>query len=131
MQEMVDALGRLIQRFRTAGYDSSRAQFLGSMDVVQELHRASDERDVEDLWDEIRRAHSWGPTTMDKITKVATHPMTQVLINAMAHAAAGAMSDHARRAGHRRGRRSTRWRHGSGSGSGGWFGDSSVDIFRF
>ena len=127
MQQMLDALGRLIQRFRTAGYDSSRAQFVGSLDVVEQLRRAQSDDDVDQLWQEIRRAHSWGPTTMDKITQVATHPMTQVLINAMAHAAAGAMSEHARRAGRRRGRRGPRWEYDSG----GWFGDSSSDVFRF
>tara|TARA_R110002049_G_scaffold4601_5_gene32437 strand:- start:623968 stop:625449 length:1482 start_codon:yes stop_codon:yes gene_type:complete len=127
MQRMLDALGRLIQRFRTAGYDSSRAQFVGSLDVVEGLRRAQSEHEVEDLWQTIRQAHSWGPTTMDKITQVATHPMTQVLINAMAHAAAGAMSDHARRAGHRRGRRYPRWKNNRG----GWFSDSSSDVFRF
>jgi hypothetical protein len=127
MQGMLDALGRLIQRFRTAGYDSSRAQFVGTLDVVEELRRAVNEHDVENLWQEIRAAHSWGPSTMDKITKVATHPMTQVLINAMAHAAVDAMSNHARRAGHRRGTRYPRWHRSAGA----WSGDSSNDSFRF
>ena len=58
----------------------------------------------------------WGPSTMDKITQVATHPITQVLINAMAHAAGSAMEAHARRAGERR-------QHGDAWG-GSWGRDS-------
>jgi uncharacterized membrane protein len=45
---------------------------------------------------------------MDQITQVATHPMTQVLINAMAHAAAGALQAQARDAGERRASRQSR-----------------------
>lgn len=104
-QEVHEAVGRLIQRFRASGFDRSNCVFSDSIDVIGYLDRARNSADVEQVWQSLRRAQSWGPTTMDKITNVATHPMTQVMINAMAHAAAGAMSQHARRAGHRTRRR--------------------------
>lgn len=106
-QEVHEAVGRLIQRFRASGFERNNCVFNDSVDVVGYLDRARNSADVEDVWHSLRRAQSWGPTTMDKITNVATHPMTQVMINAMAHAAAGAMSGHARRAGQRSRRR--RW----------------------
>jgi len=105
MQAMVDALGRLIQQFRVAGYDSAQAQFADTLDIAGRLYRAQQDQDIDNLWEELRRSHRRGPSTIDKISNVATHPMTQVLVNAMAHAAAGALTEHARRAGHRRGRR--------------------------
>ncbi|MGB7343743.1 MAG: hypothetical protein WBD20_06000 [Pirellulaceae bacterium] len=114
-QEFLDALGRMIQQFRASEFDSSRSQFVGSLDIVEELHRGRDARDVDYLWDKIRESQRWGPTAVEQLTKVATHPLTQILINAMAHAAGGALENHARRAGHRRsGGRS--WSGGFGSG---------------
>ena len=101
-QGFMDALGRLIQRFRAAQFDSSRSQFTASLDVTEELHRARSERDVERLWERIRKSQRWGPTAVEQLTKVASHPLTQILINAMAHAAGGALEQHARRAGRRR-----------------------------
>ncbi|MEM9366295.1 MAG: hypothetical protein AAGD07_09870 [Planctomycetota bacterium] len=101
-EQIHSAVGRLIQRFRGSGFDKSRAMFHDTLDLMGELDRLRHPADVEDLWVHIRRAQSWGPTTMDRVTQVATHPMTQVLVNAMAHAAAGAMQNHARRAGRRR-----------------------------
>ncbi|MEM9586390.1 MAG: hypothetical protein AAGA03_03840 [Planctomycetota bacterium] len=102
LQKILDAAGRVIQSFRASGFDSGRSQFSGSVDVAGELARAQHESDVDRLWDQLRRDHQLGPSTMDQITKVATHPMTQVLINAMAHAAGGALRHQARRAGRRR-----------------------------
>jgi len=116
-QEYLDALGRMLQQFRSSQFDSSRSQFVGTLDIIETLHRGRDARDVDRLWDDLRQSQRWGPTAMEKITKVATHPLTQVLINAMAHAAGGAMRDHARRAGHRRSRGSS-WSGGFGSSSG-------------
>ncbi len=95
-QEYMNQLGRLIQRFRSARFDSSRSQFADRLDIAEEIERARDADDIEFLWNRIRRAHHWGPTTMEKVGSVVTHPMTQVLINAMAHAAAGALRGHAR-----------------------------------
>ncbi|TWT81983.1 hypothetical protein CA13_34380 [Planctomycetes bacterium CA13] len=107
MQSMMDALGQLIQRFRALEFDSAQCQFIGTLDVTDALYRAKGESDVESLWQEIRSSQRWGPTVMDKVTRVATHPMTQVLVNAMAHAAGAALESHARRAGERHHRR--RW----------------------
>ncbi|EMB14076.1 coiled-coil domain-containing protein [Rhodopirellula europaea] len=104
-QQIHQAIGRLIQRFRASGYEQARCQFSDMLDVLTPLDRARSAHDVDDLWNSIRRMQSWGPTAMDRVTNVATHPMTQVLVNAMAHAAAGAMSEHARRAGRRTRRR--------------------------
>ncbi len=115
MQAMMDALGQVIQRFRALQFDSSRSQFVGTLDVLDDLYRARDVNDVNGLWERIRSAQRWGPTTTEKITSVATHPMTQVLINAMAHAAGGAMQAHARRAGQRRGRNRMTWDDGNSS----------------
>ncbi|TWT53863.1 hypothetical protein Pla22_14970 [Rubripirellula amarantea] len=123
MQSFLEGFGRLIQRFRAAGFDSSRSQFVGSLDILEELGRARSEGDIEMLWQRIRSDQRWGPTAIEKITAVATHPMTQVLLNAMAHAAGGAMEAHARRAGQRR-RDSGPWDHRA-KGSSKWGGDSS------
>lgn len=101
-QSLLKGMGQVIQRFRAAQYDSGRSQFIAPIDVVSAVRDARDEYDLDYLWTSIRRSHRWGPSTMDRITQVATHPMTQVLINAMAHAAGGALQEHARRAGRRR-----------------------------
>ncbi len=104
-QETYQAMGRLIQRFRASGYDRPRCQFSDEFDLPGMLSRIVTPADVDSAWDSIRRAQNWGPTAMDRATAVATHPIAQVLVNAMAHAAAGAMSEHARRAGQRSNRR--------------------------
>ncbi|MEM0924690.1 MAG: hypothetical protein AAGJ83_01510 [Planctomycetota bacterium] len=121
MTKSVDAMGRFIQRFRASNFDSARSTFLPSVDVIDALHRVRTERDVEDLWDRLRKAQRWGPTFGEKVTGVAAHPVTQVLIGAMAHAAGSAMSQHAKRAGRRR-HQSRRHRNVD------WFGDSSFDL---
>ena len=117
-QRLIADLGQMIQQFRAAGFDSARSQFVGSFDVVTEVGRAMDHGSMETLWQAIRTAQRWGPSTMEKIGQVARHPMTQVLINAMAHAAGGALEAHARRAGNR-GRRGggARFRRGGNSSS--------------
>lgn len=99
----LQAIGTLINRYRAAGFDTNRANFQTSLDVLGELRGVRDgQSDYESVWQRIRGAHRWGPTAMDHVVQVATHPMTQVLINAMAHAAAGAMQAQARDAGRRR-----------------------------
>lgn len=108
-QERLDSLGRMIQRYRVAGFDSARAQFPDGLDLFELLDDAEPDHDLDRVWRRIRESQSWGPTVMDRVTEVATHPMTQVLINAMAHAAAGAMTEHARRAGRRGSSRRSRW----------------------
>lgn len=101
MQRCVGALGRLMQRFRASKFDAQRSHFLPSLDITEILHRAKNEQDIDDAWDRIRRAQRWGPSISDQLGNVASHPLTQVLIGAMATAAA-AKSDHATRAGRRR-----------------------------
>jgi chromosome segregation ATPase len=101
----LQSIGSVISRFRAAGFDSSRAQFSGSVDVVEQLRSVRNGRgNYEDVWQHLRRSHRWGPSAADQFVRVATHPMTQVLINAMAHAAAGALESQARQAGERRSR---------------------------
>lgn len=102
MQRCMESLGRMIQRFRASKFDSARSQFNPSTNVLDDLMRASTAQDIEYVWDTVRRSQRWGPTLGEKITTVATHPVTQVLVSAMAQAAGAAMSDHARRAGRRR-----------------------------
>lgn len=116
MNDLLEELGRLVQRFRAAQFDSSRSQFVGSLDVFDEVRRAADPRDVHELWERIRNAQRWGPTVAERVTQIATHPLTQVLVNAMAHAAGGAMEAHARNAGRRRAQRDS-WGGGSSSSS--------------
>jgi hypothetical protein len=108
-QEYLNEMGRLIQRFRAARFDSSRSEFADRLDIGEEIDRSKDAGDLEFVWDRIRRAHRWGPTTMEKVGGLMTHPMTQVLINAMAQVAAAALQGHARRAGQRRAERD-HWR---------------------
>lgn len=105
---MMDELGKLIGRFRALEFDSSRSQFVGTLNVTELLYQAEDEEDVEEIWETIRSAQRWGPTTIDTLKNVATHPMTQVLLNAMAHAAGSALASHARRAGDRH---QSSWNH--------------------
>ncbi len=105
MQSYLEELGLLIQKFRMSKFDSAQCQFVGSLDLVDELASVRGARDMDNVWMKIQQAQQWGPTTMDKIAAVARHPMTQILVNAMAQAAANALSDHARNAGRRRGGR--------------------------
>lgn len=129
MGSFLEDLGRLIQRFRAAKFDSSRSQFVGSLDVFDAVQRAGEDNDIEDLWKRVRDAQRWGPTAIERVTQVASHPLTQVLINAMAHAAGGAMENHARRAGRRRAQRNSS--RNSSRGGGSWSWDSSSGWKRY
>ncbi len=109
------ALGQLQQRFRTAGYDSSRSQFNDSLDLTRDLELARDGRDTLDsIWERMRQQHQFAPSSLETagsgLARVARHPMTHVLVHAMASAAANAiankaMTGKARNAGRRYGRR--------------------------
>ncbi|QEG39802.1 coiled-coil domain-containing protein [Roseimaritima ulvae] len=102
-------IGRLIQKFRAAGYESTRSQFQASLDIVGALDRyRKGHSTIESVWVQIRRSQQFGPTPMEQVSNVAAHPLTQVLVHAMATAASSAMSDHARRAGNRRAHRNRR-----------------------
>ena len=99
LQEM----GRLIQQFRAAGYESRRSQFSGSLDLVGAIHNyRRGLMAIDAVWVQIRRAQQFGPTAMEQISQVAASPLTQVLVHAMATAAGSALGEHARRAGSRR-----------------------------
>jgi hypothetical protein len=101
-QRLIAELGQLIQQYRAAGFDSGRSQFAGSFDVVTEVQQAMSYGSMGSLWQSLRSAQRWGPSAMEQLGRVASHPMTQVLINAMAHAAGGALEAHVRRANQRR-----------------------------
>ncbi len=119
MTSHLQAIGSLISRFRAAGFDSARAQFNGSDDVTEELRGIRDGNgSYEEAWQRLRRSHRTAPSAVDQFTQIATHPMTQVLINAMAHAAAGALQAQARQAGERRSSSGSNWGGGGGVGSG-------------
>jgi chromosome segregation ATPase len=136
----LQSVGSLISRFRAAGYDSSRAEFTRNDDIVEMLRAVREGRgSYEDVWQSLRRSFRNGPSAMDQFTRAATHPMTQVLINAMAHAAAGALESQARQAGQRRSSsRPSRSGGNFGGGFGGGFsskrggggGDSSSGGFK-
>lgn len=134
MKRCMDSLGRMIQRFRASKFDSARSQFSATANVLDDLMRAENEQDIEYVWDKVRKNQRWGPTLGEKLTHVATHPVTQVLVSAMAQAAGAAMSDHARRAGRRR-YNQPRYRNSPRSRNAPWFlhgnsGDSSDDHRR-
>ncbi len=101
IQSFLDGLGRMIQRFRAAQFDSSRSNFLSALDIDEEVARAHEEGDVDALWKRIRSAQRWGAIEEDSQGKVAANPMQQILVNAMTQAA-GERSEPARRAGDRR-----------------------------
>ncbi len=114
MRESISELGRLVQRFRAAQFDSKRSNFIGSLDIMEEFQQAMDKGDIDQLWQRVRRAQRWGDVD-DR------PPMMAVLVNAMSDAA-GSKSDHARRAGQRRARRDAQDNSGAS-----WDGDSSRD----
>lgn len=102
MHAMLQALGRLVQRFRAAQFDSSRSHFVGSLDLAEEIAHAQDANDIQGLWQRIRRLQRWGPVAEND---ARSEPMEAVLVDAMAGAAESRRSQHARRAGARRTRR--------------------------
>lgn len=103
LTQHLQAVGTIINRFRAAGFESQRSEFDDAVDVAGELHAALESQaDYEGLWQRLRRAQRWTPPPVSRITQVATHPMTQVLVSAMAVAAAGALQAQARQAAQRR-----------------------------
>ena len=128
-QQMLTQLGQLIQRFRAAGFDSGRSQFADAFDIAGSVNAAMGSASdrhwgdaIESLWNQIRSAQMWGPSVGEQLTNVATHPMTQVLINAAAHVAGGVLESKMRNAGHRRygHRRRGNWGRGGPWGGRGW-----------
>lgn len=99
MQSFLDGLGRVVQRFRAAQFDTSRSNFLNSLNIEEEVARAHEAGDADDLWRRIRRAQRWGP--IEEQEEATINPMHRVLVNAMTQAAQTEHSDPARRAGDR------------------------------
>ena len=99
MQSFLDGLARVIQRFRAAQFDTSRSNFLSSLNIEEEVARAHETADTDDLWRRIRRAQRWGP--IDEEQPETINPMHRVLVNAMTQAAQTEHADPARRAGTR------------------------------
>jgi hypothetical protein len=117
-------LGSFQQRFRRERFDSSQSEFDGAIDLVQELAMVREGRDtIDHVWSRVRARHRFAPTALENagtgLANVARHPLTQVLVHAMATAAAQSMTDHARRAGGRH-INTHRNQHSSRSSSGGY-----------
>ena len=85
------ALGRLVQRFRAARYDTGRSVFSGRLDLDSRLQRLQTEAEVDDLWRAIRRMHDEGPGLGERAADLADNPMAVVLAGAMASAAGEAV----------------------------------------
>ncbi|MCC9603825.1 hypothetical protein LOC67_25015 [Stieleria sp. JC731] len=103
LQRCLDSYGRMMQRFRAAKYDAARSHFSDDVDVFGMIDRASCESDIDELWKALRASQKWGPTFGQQVESVATHPMTSLLVGAMAEAA-GALNQQAMRAARRRNR---------------------------
>lgn len=104
-------LGQFQQRFRAANFDSTRSMFEDSLNLEHDLALVRDGRDtIDGVWQRVRHRHRFVASSMEQVTgtltSAARHPMTQVLVTAMAHAAGDALAAHARRAGQRAERRS-------------------------
>ncbi len=116
--ELLAGLGRIIQRFRAAQFDSARSFFVGSLDILGELEQAKDFHEIDYLWKRIRQAQRWGdPGSNDSPASIIS-PMSRLLVDAMSNATDVAKQSLARRAGDRRVQRdSQRGDTGSHSGS--------------
>ncbi|MCG8652349.1 MAG: hypothetical protein MI861_21085 [Pirellulales bacterium] len=101
IREFQANVGRVIQRFRAAQFDSQRSQFVGSLDILGELDQAMERNDIDYLWKRVRRAQRWVPTALESFTSMTSKPMGQILVNAMSLAAGDSSHDHAKRAGRR------------------------------
>lgn len=100
-REFLAGIGRVIQRFRAAQFDSSRSFFVGSLNLAEEIRQARQFEGSNYLWKRLRNAQRWGdPGSSTNAT--ASDPMAQVLSNAMGQAASGDHQNHALRASQRR-----------------------------
>ena len=118
LQDFLEELGRVIQRFRAAQFDSNRSQFIGTLDIDEEVDQAEKGDDAQDLWQRIRRAQRWGSVESESSSTGSS--LKSVLVNAMGNAAGSERADQARRAGARRADDSD-----SNHRSADWSGDSS------
>lgn len=120
----LEDLGKLIQRFRAAQFDSARSQFVDSFNLDGEIQDARDEVDIDRLWKRLRKAQRWGSWGGSQSSRNRSNPLTHVLINAMGQAAGGTLSEHAKRAGKRR---ESSWGGSSDGSWDGWSDDSDDD----
>ncbi len=96
------ALGRLVQRFRAARYDTGRSVFSDRLKLDSRLDQIQSESDVDELWQAIRRMHDQGPGLAERAADIADNPMAVVLAGAMASAAGEAVRRRTDRAVQRR-----------------------------
>lgn len=99
-QDVIEELGRVIQRFRAAHFDSARSHFLDTLSIDEELSYTEDAEDARKLWQKIRRSQRWGDHESEE--DAGGSSLKQVLVNAMGKAAGEERGDDARRAGSRR-----------------------------
>lgn len=99
-QHVIEELGRVIQRFRAAHFDSVRSHFLDTLSIDEELAYTEDAEDARKLWQKIRRSQRWGDHESED--DAGGSSLKQVLVNAMGKAAGDERGDDARRAGARR-----------------------------
>ncbi len=99
-QDVIEELGRVIQRFRAAHFDSVRSHFLNTLNIDEEISYTEDAEDARKLWQKIRRSQRWGDH--DSEEDASGSSLKQVLVNAMGKAAGDERGDDARRAGSRR-----------------------------
>ena len=99
-QHVIEELGRVIQRFRAAHFDSVRSHFLDTLSIDEELAYTEDAEDARKLWQKIRRSQRWGDHESEE--DAGGSSLKQVLVNAMGKAAGDERGDDARRAGSRR-----------------------------
>lgn len=106
-EEFAESIEYLAQQFQRARFDDSRSYFDDQLDIRDSVLRLQDGRESPDmLWQHIRRhqhtAPSWYEENSRRVADAAASPMGQILLQTMAHAAAGALRENARRAGSRR-----------------------------
>jgi hypothetical protein len=99
-QDVLEELGRVIQRFRAAHFDSTRSHFVESLNIDEEISYTEDAEDARKMWQKIRRSQRWGDH--DSEEEAGGSSLKQVLVNAMGKAAGDERGDDARRAGSRR-----------------------------
>ena len=99
-QDVIDEVGRVIQRFRAAHFDSARSNFLDSLSIDEEISFTETVEDARNLWQKIRRSQRWGDHESDE--EQGGSSLKQVLVNAMGKAAGQEHAEEARRAGLRR-----------------------------
>lgn len=107
--EFLAGLGRIIQRFRAAQFDSSRSFFVGSLDILSELEQAKDFHEIDYLWKRIRQAQRWGDAASNDSPASIISPMSRLLVDAMGNATDAAKKSFAKRAGDRRAQRDSKW----------------------